>query len=149
MDQPEATRPGGRPTRPSVRVDAACDRFEAAWHAGGAPRIEDYLAEADAADGPALLGELMALERELRRRRGQRPAVEEYLGRFPAQAGVVRAAFGVPSDPDQRPEGPPRDAARDLLFGVLALQNDFIGRDELLAGFAAWIADRARPLARI
>ncbi len=64
-----------------------CDRFEAAWRSGGLPRIEDYLAEADAADRPALLRELVALERELRRRGGQRPAVEEYLDRFPGRPG--------------------------------------------------------------
>ena len=43
----------------------------------------------------------------------------------------------------------PRDAGRDLLFGLLALQNDFVSRDDLLAAFAAWVADKAKPLARI
>src|SRR5262245_65398530 len=121
MDQPGLTMAAGHLARRSERVDAACDRFEAAWRGGGAPRIEDYLAAADPADGPALLAELVALERELRRRGGQRPALEEYLGRFPAQAEVVRAAFGPSPGP-----AAPRDAGRDLLFGLLALQNDFI-----------------------
>ena len=71
-----------------------------------APRIEDYLAAADETDRPALLGELVALERELRRRRGERPVVEEYLDRFPAQAGVVRAAFGAQPELDDRPARP-------------------------------------------
>jgi tetratricopeptide (TPR) repeat protein/tRNA A-37 threonylcarbamoyl transferase component Bud32 len=31
----------------------------------------------------------------------------------------------------------------------LALQNGFISHDDLLAGFAAWVADRTRPLDRI
>jgi tetratricopeptide (TPR) repeat protein/tRNA A-37 threonylcarbamoyl transferase component Bud32 len=149
MDVHRPMMPGGRPARPSQRVDAACDRFEAAWRAGAAPRIEDYVDRADDADRPALLGELLALERELRRGGGQPPAVEEYLARFPGQAGVVRATFGGPLGPDERPPAPPRDAGRDLLLGVLALQNDFISREDLLAAFAAWVADRARPLARI
>jgi hypothetical protein len=34
-------------------------------------------------------------------------------------------------------------------LGLLALQNGFLGRDELLAGFAAWVADKSRPLDRI
>src|SRR5262249_13821356 len=38
-------------------------------------------------------------------------------------------------------------AGLNLLFGVLALQNNFITRDDLLAAFAAWVADKARPLA--
>ena len=44
---------------------------------------------------------------------------------------------------------PFRDTARDLLFGLLALQNGFIGRDALVAAFGAWIADKSRPLDRI
>ena len=39
-------------------------------------------------------------------------------------------------------------ADRDLLFGLLALQNDFITRDALVAAFGAWVADRTIPLAR-
>ena len=42
-----------------------------------------------------------------------------------------------------------RDTARNLLFGLLALQNGFIGRDALVAAFGAWIADKSRPLDRI
>jgi hypothetical protein len=120
MDQSGPTMQGGRAARPSERVDAACDRFKAAWRAGAAPRIEDYLDRVDPDDRPALLGELVALECELRRRGGQRPALEEYLGRLPAQAGVVRAAFGSSLGP-----AAPRDAGRDLHFGLLALQNGF------------------------
>jgi serine/threonine-protein kinase len=40
------------------------------------------------------------------------------------------------------------DTGRNLLFGILALQNNFIGRNDLLAAFAAWVADKARPLAQ-
>jgi hypothetical protein len=120
MDQSGPTMQGGRAARPSERVDAACDGLEAAWHGGGAPRIEECLDLADPADRPALLGELVALERELRRSGGQWPALEEYLGLLPAQAGVVRAAFGSSPGP-----AAPRDAWRDLLFGLLALQNGF------------------------
>ncbi len=67
MDESMPTTPVDRPLRPSERVDEACDRFEAAWRAGRAPRIDDFLAEAEEADRPALRDELVALERELRR----------------------------------------------------------------------------------
>ena len=40
-------------------------------------------------------------------------------------------------------------ADRNLLFGLLALQNDFIDRDALLAALPAWVPDKARPLGRI
>src|SRR5262249_9650952 len=39
------------------------------------------------------------------------------------------------------------DAARNLLFGLLALQNGFIDREALLNAFAAWVADKDRPIA--
>jgi hypothetical protein len=150
MESSMPAMPGDRPARPSGRVDAACDRFEAAWRAGDAPRIEDCLSGADEGDRPALLGELVALERELRRRRGERPEAQEYHDRFPEDAGVTRAAFGARpnegGEPTARPDG---DTGRNLLFGVLALQNNFIGRDELLAAFAAWVANKARPLAQL
>jgi hypothetical protein len=139
-----------RPPRPSERVDEACDRFEAAWSAGPPPRIEDYLAAADGPDHPVMLRELVALERELRLRRGERPEAREYLERFPADADAVQAAFGDGPRPGARsvpaPEGEP---GRNLLFGVLALQNGFIGSDDLVWAFAAWTADRARPLASV
>ena len=37
--------------------------------------------------------------------------------------------------------------ARDLLFGLLALQNGLIDQGQLVAAFQAWTRDRARPLA--
>jgi len=41
------------------------------------------------------------------------------------------------------------DTERNLLFGLLALQNDFIGRDAVVAAFGIWVADKARPLVQI
>ena len=35
---------------------------------------------------------------------------------------------------------------RNLLVGVLALQMDFIDRDQLVAALRAWIADKTRAL---
>src|SRR5262249_18631721 len=128
-----------------------CDHFEAAFRAGQGPRIEDYLAAAADGERPALLGELLGLELELRRKRGERPEPQEYLDRFPGEAGLVRAAFeAASSGPGRVPAAPPlRDTAGNLLLGLLALQNNFVSRDGLLAGFAAWVADRSRPLGRI
>ncbi len=41
----------------------------------------------------------------------------------------------------------PGDPSRDLLFGLLALQNGLIDQEALFAAFAAWTRDRARSLA--
>src|SRR4051794_3610707 len=42
---------------------------------------------------------------------------------------------------------PPIDPSRDLLFGLLALQNGLIDQGQLVAAFQAWTRDKARPLA--
>src|SRR5262249_32131670 len=49
------------------------------------------------------------------------------------------------------PEPPPSRPAsdRNLLFGILALQMDFIGRDRLIAAMSAWVLDKAKPLGEI
>jgi eukaryotic-like serine/threonine-protein kinase len=41
------------------------------------------------------------------------------------------------------------DADRNLLFGLLALQNNFIDRDGLLDAFSRWVHDRVVPLGQI
>jgi serine/threonine-protein kinase len=40
-------------------------------------------------------------------------------------------------------------ADRNLLFGILALQLDFIGRDTLISAMNAWVLDKAQPLGLI
>jgi WD40 repeat protein len=67
-------------------INAAADRFERAWNQGTRPRIEDYLAEVEESQRPALLEELLRVELELRRRAGEEPVPEDYTPRFPEQA---------------------------------------------------------------
>src|SRR3954464_1832690 len=38
---------------------------------------------------------------------------------------------------------------RNLLFGLLALQMDFISRDELIAAMQAWVLDKERALGQV
>jgi serine/threonine-protein kinase len=40
-------------------------------------------------------------------------------------------------------------ADRNLLFGVLAMQMDFITREQLIAAMQAWVFDKAKPLGAI
>ena len=39
------------------------------------------------------------------------------------------------------------DVPRDMLFGLLALQNGMVTRDQLVAAFGAWTAAPGKPLA--
>src|SRR5262249_45105401 len=41
------------------------------------------------------------------------------------------------------------DADRNLLFGILALQMDFIRRDDLIAAMNAWVLDKDKSLGQI
>jgi serine/threonine-protein kinase len=47
------------------------------------------------------------------------------------------------------PETTPGGSDRNLLFGILALQMDFIDRDTLVRGMHAWILDKAKPLGQV
>jgi serine/threonine-protein kinase len=49
--------------------------------------------------------------------------------------------------PDYQPPGPAAD--RNLLFGILALQADLIGRDALIAAMNAWTVNKTTPLGQI
>jgi tRNA A-37 threonylcarbamoyl transferase component Bud32 len=102
----------GRGTLPlslERQVNAACDRFEAAWQAGGQPRLENYLADCPELARPALLAELLALELTYRGGVGEAPVAEEYRARFPGQDALIDEAFFGLAPPTVRlppiPEG--------------------------------------------
>src|SRR5437764_14681078 len=43
----------------------------------------------------------------------------------------------------------PSVADRNLLFGIMALQMDFINRDALIAAMNAWVLDKSKSLGHI
>jgi hypothetical protein len=84
MSDTLVTREDTLPPDVALQVDACCERFEAAWKAGGRPRIEDYLGDVDEPGRAALVRELVLLDVEYLRRRGETPEPAEYEGRFPS-----------------------------------------------------------------
>ena len=56
-----------------------------------------------------------------------------------------RRPLWPPQSGRPRPSPTRKDTSRSLLFGLLALQNNFIDRDALLAAFSSWVADRSAP----
>src|SRR5262249_27240127 len=94
------TPPGGDALTPELiaLLEPACDRFEAAWHTGERPALEDYLAAMPAEGGLVLFRELLALELAYRHRVGERPELEEYRARYPAWVAAVDAAFATSFD---------------------------------------------------
>jgi serine/threonine-protein kinase len=143
-----------------LEINRICDRFEVQWRAGGRPAIEDQIARAHEPSRSALLRELLCTELECRRSAGERPGPAEYRARFPGHLAIVEAAFAATDD---RPQGPASGAApaqprtpapraesdRNLLFGVLALQMDFITWDALVEAMNAWLGQKHRWLEEI
>ncbi|MGP0069030.1 MAG: protein kinase domain-containing protein [Isosphaeraceae bacterium] len=131
-------------------IDEIADRFERDWkHGEHQPRIEDYLAGQFGGRRAMLLGELIRVECELRRGAGESPTPAEYHQRFPDDRAAVDAAFGIAGEAPASPGRPAVSAAESLLFGLLALQNNFIDRDALLAAFNAWVADKSKSLGQL
>ena len=98
-----------------MSVDRACDEFEAAWQAGGRPRIEDYLAAGSTR--AVMLAELIPIEVEYRRRR-ECPRPDEYAARFPElDSGSLCHLIGIDTGPPPpTPTGPPQTNGRFRLL---------------------------------
>ena len=84
------------------RLLSVVEAFDRAWR-DGTPRLEDFLSRFDeantATDGAereslprALFGELLGVEIEYRRGRGETPQPTDYLTRFPAEGRLIEAA---------------------------------------------------------
>ena len=76
------------------RIDDKCLEFEAAWKAGEAPRIEDYLGDTQGAERGELLRQLLLLDLDYRRLQADQPTEEEYRGRFSDDGEIVANVFG-------------------------------------------------------
>ncbi len=84
---------------PSRDIDRICDEFEAAWQAGGVPKVEEFVARIDEEHRPALLAALMPLDLTYRGKLG------ETLDSG-AAAGVAKADSGFEVTLDSDEDGP-------------------------------------------
>jgi len=100
--------PDPSPLDAARRVNAACERFEAAWRADSDPKpsIDDALNGWVGPCRDTLFAELVALELELRRDAGDLPRPAEYFARFPDDIAAVASAFtGLDTEADGDPPG--------------------------------------------
>jgi WD40 repeat protein len=122
-------------------VDQVCNRFEAAWKAGGRPRAEDFLGGASEPARSALLRELVLLEAYYRRTRGESCPTQEYQARFP-ELGPSWLAEAVAGDspavaPGMSPaEGTTVPQAATLAAQEAAALGELVGDYELLQEIA-------------
>jgi serine/threonine-protein kinase len=66
------------------RVDAVCQRFEAAWKAGEEPRIAEFLTGWEEPDRSVLLQELLLIDRAYRHPTGETPSLAFHSHATPA-----------------------------------------------------------------
>jgi hypothetical protein len=93
MPAPKPTSLDGLPLDALVEIDQLCERFEASWQAGEQPCLPDYLAAAPAVGRAALFTELLRLDVECRRRRGDVVFPEDYLPHLPDDAESVHQVW--------------------------------------------------------
>lgn len=79
------------------RIDDQCAEFERLWQIGKSPSIESFLVSATSisedvteTERETLLAELIVLDIDYRRRRGEKPSSEEYLKRFPKEQAAIQ-----------------------------------------------------------
>ncbi len=96
-------------------IDEQCDRYEAASCAAAAPRIEDFLRDVDGEPRVALWLELVMLDQELRRGRGESPTLADYRESCPDRMVWLELstdALGPVKEPGSA-AGEGTDAGRD------------------------------------
>src|SRR5262249_21930109 len=71
----------------------------------------------------------------------------------PVEQTVDQASASAAPAPGKPPGSHPSSAGsaadRNLLFGILALQMDFISRDALIAAMHAWVLDKRKTLGQV
>lgn len=88
-----------QPLSDAAQADMLCAEFARAWRIvpetgpGTGPRIEDWLDRAPPKERRLLFCELLEIELHARQQRGDLPAEEEYVGRFPDQQEAISALF--------------------------------------------------------
>ncbi len=76
------------------RIDDLCAEFERKWQSNEPPTIESVLSgDVSPRERDALLAELVVLDIDYRRRRGETPTKQEYLDRFPENSQAINDAL--------------------------------------------------------
>lgn len=73
------------------RIDAICDAFEEEYQRGNLPSLDSYLDHCEASERTTLFVELLLLDLEYRKQRGETLSRDDYLRRFPNFADQIEA----------------------------------------------------------
>ena len=136
------------------------DEFQQQWHDLNQPKISDFTDQVDSSLRRSLFANLIVLDLKYRRADDQQPRPDDYVADFPEFAHEIDEAFfdqeflGTRAPETRELE---RDAPspakgtndRNLLFGILAHQMDFVGSNALIKAMNAWAIEKTRSLADI
>ncbi len=118
---PMSIRQKKLPIEALERIDDVCADFERRWQSDQPPTIESVVSgEFSEVEREVLLAELVVLDVDYRRRRGETPSKQEYLERFPENNKVIDDAL----DDDPKRAGafePPSVARLTELFPKLEI----------------------------
>jgi WD40 repeat protein/predicted Ser/Thr protein kinase len=89
MTDAPGTHSASLPLATLERIDCVCLEFEAAWKRDEQPRIEGYLGATQGLERRELLRELLLLDVDYRRHRGEIPTIAEYQRRFEKDSDLL------------------------------------------------------------
>lgn len=117
-----------RPLPVSETMDRVCDLFEEAWVRHEKPDIGEYLTRVPDDEQPDLLCELVRLDVDYRRQRGDQPMISEYLSRFHEHAQHVESV--LKSDSELWASIAPPGVGQDTLNALAADQTTLHAQPE-------------------
>ncbi len=105
------------------RIDDLCADFELKWQNDQPASIESMLdGDFQQVERDALLAELVVLELDYRRRRGDAPTEAEYVERFPEDSHVIQSAFGEAGKPSGAFDPPSIEVMAELFPALEILE---------------------------
>ncbi|QGJ68738.1 Hypothetical protein PBC10988_3990 [Planctomycetales bacterium 10988] len=148
----------GQPISASVaeRIRQEVERFQEAIQSGQSPRIEDFLPELPEPGRPFFF--LEALQIELLAQNGQAsPSLKtEYSTRFPEFQDVIDKVFQAAYEGTlthqmtiSTEEFVKENIEQDLLFGIFAVQTNFLSEEELITVLNDWLVKPADDLGQL
>ena len=107
------------------RIDDLCANFERAWQSGERPTIESLIpGDISPAERDVLLAELIVLDIDYRRRRGETPTKQDYLDQFQESSQAIHDALDEALDRGGKRAGgfePPSVGRMAELFPALEI----------------------------
>ena len=95
MAEQQQSDGGGEPTRVQSRVERLCGEFAENWCSGSRPDLDSFLQRLPREEQSSGLMNLLRIEVQARRERGEEASEQEYRQRYPAASDAISIAFST------------------------------------------------------